>query len=117
MKENPKTKGVVHCFTGTETQLNKYLTLGMYIGITGWVTDTKRGLNLFSIIKNIPLDKLMIETDCPFLTPHNIDKNIKFNEPQYLKYIAEKISGAYNISLYDISYITTKNAKLFFNLN
>ena len=61
-------KAVVHCFTGTQEQLDDYLELGCYIGITGWICDEKRNVELRKTIKNIPLSKLMVETDCPYLS-------------------------------------------------
>lgn len=64
-----KVNACVHCFTGTGAELRAYVEQGWYIGITGWVCDEKRGKELQKIVSSIPLDRLMIETDAPFLAP------------------------------------------------
>lgn len=112
------SKSVVHCFTGTEKELDKYLSLGCYIGITGWICDERRGKNLRDIIKIIPLNKLMIETDAPFLIPRNMSNNLKYgrNEPVYLRHILNEISKCLNKDSNEVAKITTDNAKLFFGL-
>jgi TatD DNase family protein len=108
---------VVHCFTGDKQSLKKYLDLDCYIGITGWITDPKRGYHLHDIIKYIPSNKLMIETDSPYLMPYNFDiKNKKYNEPSNLIYILETIS---NILKKDKSLLTKEiynNTCKFFNI-
>jgi TatD DNase family protein len=63
---------VVHCFTGKGEQLDAYLELGLYIGITGWICEERRGLSLRSLVPRIPLSRLMLETDAPFLTPRDL---------------------------------------------
>ena len=69
IKENISNfpKFVVHCFTGTQVELDEYLELGAYIGLTGWICDAKRNIDLRKSIKNIPIEKMMIETDSPYL--------------------------------------------------
>ena len=86
-------KSVVHCFTGNKDALEKYIEMGFYIGITGWLCDERRGKHLIDLIPIIPLDKLMIETDCPYLLPRDmgIDNSTR-NEPQFLKHIAGRIA-------------------------
>ena len=85
---------VVHCFTGTEEALDKYLELDCHIGITGWICDERRGKHLINLLKKIPSNRLMIETDAPFLTPRNLkEKPINSrNEPKYLGHILEQIA-------------------------
>ncbi len=85
---------VVHCFTGDKKNLESYLDIGCYIGITGWITDPRRGYHLHDIIKYIPFDRLMIETDSPYLMPfsNNIG-NIKYNQPSNLVYVLEAIAS------------------------
>lgn len=68
LESEPHGPVVVHCFTGNEEELLKYLELGFYIGITGWLCDERRGVDLQRIVHHIPMDKIMIETDAPFLT-------------------------------------------------
>ncbi len=84
---------VVHCFTGDKKSLESYIDLGCYIGITGWITDPKRGYHLHDIIKYIPTDKLMIETDSPYLMPFNNSiSNMSYNQPCNLVYILDAVS-------------------------
>ena len=87
-------KSVVHCFTGTQSQLEDYLELGCYIGITGWICDEKRNTELRKAVKNIPLSKLMIETDCPYLIPKDLPNKPKNNrnEPINLNHIVSEIA-------------------------
>ena len=109
---------VVHCFTGTQRELDEYLELGSYIGLTGWICDERRNQELRASIKNIPLEKLMIETDAPYLIPRNLkprpSKNI--NLPKYLPHIAAEISSLTNYSIGEIATETYNNAIKFFNL-
>jgi len=110
-------KFVVHCFTGSQKQLDDYLALGAYIGLTGWICDEKRNKDLRASIKNIPLDRLMLETDSPYLLPKNLPnkptKNI--NEPKYLPHIANEISQLMKISMQDLQNATSKNTEFFFS--
>ena len=108
---------VVHCFTGNKNNLMKYLDLGAYIGLTGWLTDTNRGSHLKDIIKFIPHDRIMIETDAPYLIPHNINfKHDGTNQPAYLPYVAEAVALSMGLELNYLSTITIENTKNFFNL-
>lgn len=111
-------RSVVHCFTGTRKELESYLQLGCYIGITGWVCDERRGEGLRNIVKLIPDDKLMIETDAPFLIPRNLKPRPEShrNEPEYLVHIAKEIAACRGTSAEHISITTTENAKRFFNI-
>ena len=84
---------VVHCFTGNKDALLKYLDMGCFIGITGWLCDERRGKHLEELIPLIPLEKLMIETDAPYLLPRDMGiDNSSRNEPKYLPHIAKRIS-------------------------
>lgn len=109
---------VIHCFTGNRENLNAYLGMGLYIGITGWVCDERRGQELAEIVSDIPLDRLMIETDAPYLLPRTIRPKPKSrtNEPAYLNWVAEKISECYGLNVSDIRSKTTDNARRFFRL-
>ncbi|MDR0912427.1 MAG: TatD family hydrolase [Methanobrevibacter sp.] len=111
-------KFVVHCFTGTKEELEIYLDLGAYVGITGWICDERRGKNLLKLINDIPLDKLMIETDAPFLIPRNLDPKPKKhrNLPKYLPHIAKTIAIELGEDEKKISEVTYKNTVDFFNL-
>ena len=109
---------VIHCFTGNKKTLFSYLDMDLHIGITGWVCDERRGLELQKIIANIPLNRLMIETDAPYLTPRNMTKKPKNgrNEPAFLTAVLAGISAHRNESEDKIATATTATAIKFFNL-
>lgn len=109
---------VVHCFTGNRQELEAYLELDCYIGITGWVCDKKRGEELRTLIPYILSDRLLIETDAPFLTPHNLPfkPDAGRNEPAFLPYVLQKISEILQQPYEILAQQTTKNAKRFFNI-
>ena len=108
---------VVHCFTGTKQELLQYLDMGCYIGITGWITDMERGSHLHEIIQYIPEDRLLVETDSPYLIPKNMNDNRKTtNEPAYLPYVVEEIANCLNKDVKYISNKTFENTKKFFQI-
>jgi len=109
---------VVHCFTGEKDALHAYLDLDCYIGITGWICDERRGLHLTDLIRDIPADRLMIETDAPYLLPRNIKPKPKSrrNEPHYLTRICEFVADTLDIPYNDLARQTTENARRFFDL-
>lgn len=107
--QNTNLRGVIHCFTGNWQQAEKYLEMGFYLGFNGIIFK----LNLDEIIKKTPLDKILIETDCPFLSPL---AEVKRNEPLFVKYIAEKIAEIKNVTFKEVTERTTQNAKSLFNL-
>jgi len=109
---------VVHCFTGSKKQLVAYLDLGLSIGITGWVCDERRGLALKEMLPLIPDDRLMIETDAPYLLPRDLRPKPKSsrNLPQYLPHIAKVIAKARNTSLESLSMQCYANSVKFFGL-
>jgi TatD DNase family protein len=88
-------KKVVHCFTGSREELEKYLDLGCSIGVTGWICDERRGRHLGELMREIPAGRLMIETDAPFLLPRDLGERVRNrrNEPKYLPHIAEAIAA------------------------
>ncbi len=109
---------VAHCFTGNKVELEQCIAANMYIGITGWLCDERRGKELQNIIKLIPLNRLLIETDAPYLTPRTIRPRPKSsrNEPSYLPYIVQKIADITAIDANEIAYQTSINADKAFNL-
>ena len=111
-------ESIVHCFTGTKSELKKFLDLGLYIGVTGWICDPKRGADLRGIIKYIPIDRLLIETDAPYLVPKNMENKPRNNrnEPLFLKHIACNISELLNIDKALLADKTTKNFKKLFRV-
>ncbi len=113
------TAVVVHCFTDNETALADYLALDCHIGITGWVCDERRGHALYDIVDQIPDERLMIETDCPYLLPRTIRPKPKSrrNEPAYLPWVAERVAQARGQTVDHINTITTANAARFFSID
>jgi TatD DNase family protein len=109
---------VSHCFTGNAIELDRCLSAGMYIGITGWVCDERRGKSLQALIPSIPLNRLMIETDAPYLTPRTIKPKPKSsrNEPSYLPYVIETLAELYQCNAQDIVDASSENARKVFNL-
>lgn len=83
--------GVAHCFTGTLEQMQAYLDLDLYIGITGWVCDSKRGAALREAVPHLPLNRIVLETDAPYLFPKTLKVKQRTNEPAYLPHIAEQV--------------------------
>lgn len=112
------SKMVVHCFTGNKEQLQKYIQLDCYIGITGWICDERRGKHLLDLVKLIPKDRLMIETDAPFLTPRNLDEKPKNgrNEPKYLVHILDELAYYLDEDVEDLANRVYRNTKQFFNI-
>lgn len=94
LKERTKStrKGVVHCFSGSLDEMTEYLKLGLHIGITGILTLKERGKNLREIVKKIPINRLLIETDAPYLTPAPQKNKTRRNEPAFLKSIFLKLA-------------------------
>lgn len=115
-KETPRTKCVVHCFTGEKKELFNYLDRDFYIGLTGWICDPKRGSHLEELIPLIPLNRLLIETDSPYLLPKNLKVKGRRNEPAFLKEILKKVMSERKESEKKITEMLLKNSLSFFNL-
>lgn len=109
---------VAHCFTGNKQELTQCVELGMYIGITGWVCDERRGAELQAAVRELPLANLMIETDAPYLTPRTIRPRPKSsrNEPKYLRYVAEQIALLKQVEVDEVIAASSANAKKVFSL-
>lgn len=90
---------VVHCFTGNQGQMSKYLDLGLYIGITGWLCDPKRGEDLRHAASILTLDKVLLETDAPYLMPKSLKTKSRNNEPANLPHIAEELAKIMAVEL------------------
>jgi len=112
------TQAVVHCFTDSRTALEDYLALDVYIGITGWVCDERRGADLYDIVSLIPGDRLLIETDCPYLMPRTIRPKPKTrrNEPANLPWVVASVAAARGQSVEEIADLTHTNATRLFGL-
>lgn len=107
---NSKLRGVIHCFTEDWEKAKEYLDLGFYLGFNALIFK----LNLDEIIKKIPEERILLETDCPYLSPPGYPK--KRNDPLSLNYIVQKIAEIKNVSYQKIAEITTENAKRLFGL-
>ena len=112
--EKLKIDGVIHCFTGSWEEAQEYLEMGFYLGFNGIIFKSIEGIDFKENIKKTPLDKILIETDCPYLAPPPFLN--QRNEPLFVKYIAEKIAKIKDLGYEKISEITTENAKKLFNL-
>ena len=109
---------VVHCFTGTGNELEYYLSLGCYIGITGWICDERRGKHLRELVKIIPKDRLLLETDGPYLLPRDLPfkaKN-KRNEPRFLPHIAQTVAMCLGKEPEKLAKETFANSRKFFGV-
>jgi TatD DNase family protein len=111
-------RGVAHCFTGTGEELAAYLELGLAIGITGWICDERRGRHLVSLMKEIPADRLMIETDGPYLLPRDLAPKpaSRRNEPAFLPHVAAAVARARGEPPEELAAHTTAAARALFRL-
>jgi TatD DNase family protein len=112
------SRAVIHCFTGDEEALRAYLDLDLHIGITGWICDERRGHHLHELVDTIPLDRLMIETDAPYLMPRTIRPRPKTrrNEPANLGYVLSTLADCLNMPEEEVAAATTATAMKFFSL-
>jgi len=110
--------GVAHCFTGGPAELAAYLDLDLYIGVTGWVCDERRGGELRAALPKIPLDRLLVETDAPYLLPRDITPKpaTRRNEPAYLVHIVARVAAGMGRSIDAVAQATTANAERLFGL-
>ncbi|GLS26635.1 TatD family hydrolase [Marinibactrum halimedae] len=111
--------GVVHCFTDSEAALQDYLSLDMHIGITGWVCDERRGTPLANIVHRIPLNRLLIETDAPYLTPRTLKPKPKSgrNEPAFLPEVVKTLAQCYQMPSETIAQASFNNAMQLFAID
>jgi TatD DNase family protein len=117
-EHRPQLAGaIVHCFTDTRAALEEYVALDCSIGITGWVCDERRGLALREAAKHIPDDRLLVETDAPYLLPRTAPKAAhRRNEPAYLPWVVRALAEARGQPEEHVGRITTDNAVRVFNL-
>jgi len=109
---------VVHCFTDTREAMLEYLELDCHIGITGWICDERRGHHLKEFVHEVPTDRLMIETDAPYLKPRNMRPRVKTrrNEPRWLPWVAGTVAACRGVSPDQLAKETTATAERFFGL-
>jgi TatD DNase family protein len=112
------TGGVAHCFTGSGRELEAYLELGLHIGITGWICDERRGLGLKPLVGRIPADRLMLETDGPYLLPRDLRPipASRRNEPAFLPHVAHTVAAARAEPVELLAASSTRTARRFFGL-
>lgn len=113
------SRAVAHCFTGEGESLREYIAMGLYVGITGWICDERRGQHLHDIVEAIPDDRLLLETDAPYLLPRTIRPRPKSrrNEPAYLPYVLATVAEARGQTEEHVAAITTANARRFFGID
>jgi TatD DNase family protein len=110
---------VAHCFTGEKEELHAYLDLGLYIGITGWICDERRGTHLLALVNEIPAERLLLETDSPYLTPRDMrpQPRSRRNEPAFLPHILKTVARALGKPPEEVAAQTTANAQRLFRLD
>ena len=109
---NGKLTGIYHCFSGTLDQANKIMEMGFYMGIGGVLTYKNSGLA--EVVRKIPLEHIVLETDAPYLTP--VPFRGKRNESSYLKYVVQKLAEVKEIATDEVASITTRNAEKIFKI-
>lgn len=112
-KEAKGLKGVLHCFSGSLEMAKEVIKMGFYISIAGPVTF-KNAAKLPEIVASVPLERLLVETDCPYLTPH--PHRGKRNEPAYVKLVAEQVASLRGMDFSDLAKATSENVKRLFNI-
>ena len=109
-------KSVVHCFTGDKATLDRYLSMGFSIGITGWICDERRGKELREAVRLIPLDRILVETDAPYLTPKNVPGLDRTNVPQNIKYVVKDLAKYMKVAEEVLVENARKNTERIFKL-
>lgn len=107
-------RGVIHCFTGDYAAAAAYLDLGFYVSFTGIITF-KNAASLREVVQKVPLERMLVETDSPYLTP--VPYRGRRNEPAYVRFVAEMVAAVKGISLTEVATMTTRNAEDLFNLS
>jgi TatD DNase family protein len=109
---------ILHCFTGTRAQLQDCLKRDLYIGITGWICDERRGHDLREAVRDIPLDRLLLETDAPYLLPRDLPEkpSSRRNEPAYLPHIAQAVAALKGVALNELAQQCWRNSVTAFGI-
>lgn len=108
-------RGVVHCFTGTSAQAQTYLEMGLDLGVTGWVADLRRAAAVREAVLHIPLDRLHLETDAPYLLPRNMPKSLQkssngTNSPEYLPWVVREVAHLLRLPVAEVAAQTAQNS-------
>ena len=109
--------GVAHCFTGDIHQMQGYLELDLYVGITGWLCDPKRGESLRHAVQTLPLERVLLETDAPYLLPKTLKSKARTNVPANLPHIAEHLATLMDVDIAVLQQQALKNSFSLFQLN
>jgi TatD DNase family protein len=111
-------RAVAHCFTGEAEELRAYLELDLYVGITGWICDERRGRHLVELVRAIPRERLVVETDSPYLTPRDLrpQPGARRNEPAFLPHILRVVARALGRPPEEVAADTALNARRLFGL-
>lgn len=119
LKKHPDIckRSVVHCFTGDKRTLEQYLSMGFSIGITGWICDDRRGSKLREAVKIIPLDRILIETDAPYLVPKNVEGLGRINVPENIVYVAREVARYRNVPEEELILHTRQNTERIFGIS
>ena len=114
---------VIHCFTGSRADLDAWLDAGYYVGITGWICDERRGGELQDLVRLIPDERLLIETDAPYLLPRTMPRRgpgaptrSRRNEPGFLPWVAREVARCRNTTPEEVGALTARNARRLFRL-
>lgn len=110
-------RSVVHCFTGNKGVLDKYLSMGFSIGITGWICDDRRGKELREAVHRIPLDRILVETDAPYLAPKNVSGLGRTNVPRNIKYVVHDLAKYMKVPEDELMENAKKNTERIFQIN
>jgi TatD DNase family protein len=110
--------GVAHCFTGSREQMEPYLTLGLCVGITGWICDERRGAALRDAVAHLPLDRVLLETDAPYLLPRNLGQKVvgRRNEPAFLPVVLSATAASMGVPAAELAAAATRNTEMLFQL-
>lgn len=110
------SRSVVHCFTGDKGTLDQYLSMGFSIGITGWICDDRRGKELREAVRIIPLDRILVETDAPYLTPRNVEGLNRTNVPWNIRYVVRDLAKYMKVEEEVLMENAKKNTERIFHL-
>ena len=110
------TRAVVHCFTGDAQTMKRYLDLGLMIGITGWICDDRRAETLRDAAGILPLNRVMLETDAPYLTPKNVPGLSRTNVPENIRYVAKDLAYYMSVDQEELETCARENTRRFFKL-
>jgi TatD DNase family protein len=109
-------RSVVHCFTGDRATMEKYLSMGFCIGVTGWICDDRRADDLREAVTVLPPERVLIETDAPYLTPRNVPGLARINVPQNVKYVARELAKYMCIDEQELIRHTRENTERIFGV-